>query len=80
MILVYWGWGYVVRSWMLQERSQNVGGMHGLYVIKSCLIAFAILVGLQGLSIAARSILILTGNKSLLSPRDLPPAENMEGA
>ena len=71
-ILVYWGWGYVVRSWMLQERSQNVGGMHGLYVIKSCLIAFAVLVGLQGLSIAARSILILTGNKTLLSPRDLP--------
>jgi TRAP-type mannitol/chloroaromatic compound transport system permease small subunit len=83
-VLVYWGWGYVVRSWLLQERSQNVGGMHGLYVIKSCLIAFAILVGLQGLSIAARSILILTGNKTLLSPRDLPsvenPAENMEGA
>ena len=76
-ILVYWGWGYVVRSWMLQERSQNVGGMHGLYVIKSCLIAFAVLVGLQGLSIAARSILILTGNRTLLSPRDLPPAENM---
>lgn len=79
-LLVYWGWGYVIRSWELQERSQNVGGMPGLFIVKSCLIGFAVLVGLQGLSMAARSVLILTGNAALLPARDLPPAENLEGA
>lgn len=71
-VVTIWGWEYVGRSWMLAERSSNVGGMPGLYYIKSCLLGFAWLVGLQGLAMAARSILVLTGNKHLLDPVDQP--------
>jgi TRAP-type mannitol/chloroaromatic compound transport system permease small subunit len=79
-VLIYWGWGYVVRSWELQERSQNVGGMYGLFLVKSCLIGFAIVVAFQGLSMAARSILILTGNRYLLPREEIEPAHLTEEA
>lgn len=62
-VLLWWSWGWVARSWALAERSTNVGGLPGLYVVKSCLIAFAILVGLQGLALAGRSVLVLAGRK-----------------
>jgi TRAP-type mannitol/chloroaromatic compound transport system permease small subunit len=70
-VLVWWSWGWVARSWALAERSSNVGGLPGLYLVKSCLVAFAVLVGLQGLALAARSVLVLLGRK--------PPAQPAEG-
>jgi TRAP-type mannitol/chloroaromatic compound transport system permease small subunit len=59
---------YVERSWKLQEGSANVGGMPGLFVLKSFIIVFTVLVGLQGLAWALRSILVLTGNEERLPP------------
>ncbi len=61
---------YVERSWRLWEGSANVGGMPGLFVLKSFILVFTVLVGAQGLAWAARSVLVLTGNESLL-PEDL---------
>lgn len=70
-VLVWWSWGWVARSWALAERSSNVGGLPAIYIVKSCLIAFAVLVGLQGLALAARSVLVLLGRR--------PPAELARG-
>jgi TRAP-type mannitol/chloroaromatic compound transport system permease small subunit len=59
---------YVARSWRLFEGSANVGGMPGLFILKSFILVFCAAVGLQGLAWAARSILVLAGREDLLPP------------
>ena len=63
-----WGFEYVERSWMLREGSPNPGGMPGLYVLKTFILVFAVLVALQGIAMALRSVLVLAGRESLLAP------------
>ena len=57
---------FVARAWSYNEASANVGGMPGLFVLKSFIIAFAALIALQGLAMAIRSILVLSGNEHLV--------------
>ncbi len=57
---------YVQRSWVLLEPSANPGGMPGLYILKSFILMFILLVGLQGLAMALRSVLVLAGRDDLL--------------
>lgn len=66
--VVLWAWSfeYVMRSWRLAEPSANPGGMPGLYVLKSFILIFVVLVLLQGLAMAARSVLVLAGREDLL--------------
>ena len=67
MIVVFlYALPYVERSWRLWEGSANVGGMPGLFVLKSFVLVFAVLCGLQGLAWAARSILVLAGREETL--------------
>jgi TRAP-type mannitol/chloroaromatic compound transport system permease small subunit len=63
-----YGWTFIARSWHLQESSANVGGMPGLFILKSFILIFCLLVGLQGLAWGARSILVLRGVEDLLPP------------
>jgi TRAP-type mannitol/chloroaromatic compound transport system permease small subunit len=65
-IVIYFGWPSVRRSWGFYEASGNIGGMPGLFVLKSFIIVFAVLVGLQGIAMALRAILVLTNNETLL--------------
>lgn len=67
---VLWAWGvpYVQRSWRLYEGSGNTGGMPGLFVLKSFLLVFAVLLALQGLAMIGRSILVLAGREESLPP------------
>lgn len=60
---------FVTRSWKYLEGSANVGGMPGLYVLKSFILVFAALLALQGLAVALRSILILSGREDLVPER-----------
>ncbi|MBF0679461.1 MAG: TRAP transporter small permease subunit [Devosia sp.] len=67
MIIV---WVYALpavrRSWGFYEASSNIGGMPGLFILKSFILVFAVLVALQGIAMAARSILVLAGKEDLL--------------
>lgn len=65
VVLVY-SLPFVQRSWRFMENSANVGGMPGLYVLKTFIIAFAVLVGLQGIAMLARSIMVLAGREDLV--------------
>lgn len=69
-VVLVWSWNFVLRSWQFHESSSNVGGLPGLYVLKSFVIVFAVAVGLQGIALALRSILVLAGQQALL-PADL---------
>lgn len=61
-----WGFEYVQRAWMLREGSENPGGMPGLYILKVFILVFVALVGLQGVAMALRSVLVLKGREDLL--------------
>ncbi|MFP7570416.1 TRAP transporter small permease subunit [Marivita sp. S2033] len=76
VVLVY-SWPFVARSWSYMEGSSNVGGMPGLYVLKSFIIVFAVLVALQGIAMALRATLVLADREDLL-PEHLryPPDED----
>jgi len=69
MIVVFvYGLPYVQRSWRIFEGSANIGGMPGLFILKTFIPVFTLLVGAQGLAMAARSILVLTGREDALPP------------
>jgi len=69
-----YSWNYVVRSWRLHEGSPNVGGMPGLYILKTFILIFVVLVALQGIAMVARSILVLRGQEHLLPQKLRYPA------
>jgi TRAP-type mannitol/chloroaromatic compound transport system permease small subunit len=69
MTWVY-GWPFVVRSWRIYEASPNVGGMPFYYLLKTFILGFAVLLALQGIAMALRSILVLAGQEDLL-PKSL---------
>ncbi len=63
VILVFaMGFGYVASSWSMLEESREAGGMPGLFMLKTVILVFCVLTGLQGLSLAARQVLALRGH------------------
>ncbi len=68
-IVYRYGMPFVARSWRIYEGSANVGGMPGLFILKSFILVFAALVALQGIAMALRSILVLADQEERLPPR-----------
>lgn len=66
VIVWLYGFEYVQRAWMLREGSANPGGMPGLYILKTFILSFVVLIGLQGIAMALRSVLVLKGREELL--------------
>jgi TRAP-type mannitol/chloroaromatic compound transport system permease small subunit len=66
VVITLYALPFVERSWRLQEGSANIGGMPGLFILKSFILVFTGLVTLQGLAVAARSVLVLGGREELL--------------
>lgn len=73
-VLLWFAWPYAATSILLLEGSAQSGGMPGLFVLKGIILAFGALMGLQGLAICARSVLVLAGHG------DLAPRPAIEGA
>ncbi len=65
-VVYAYSWNYIMRSWRLHEGSANVGGMPGLYILKSFILVFVVVILLQGIAMALRSILVLRGKEDLL--------------
>lgn len=49
----------VQRSWRLYEKSAEAGGLPGLFLLKTVILVFCVLLALQGISLALRSVLTL---------------------
>jgi TRAP-type mannitol/chloroaromatic compound transport system permease small subunit len=63
VVMVFWvTWPYVLSSWSRLEQSREAGGLPGLFLLKTVILVFGVLIGLQGLSLAGRSLLVLTGH------------------
>ena len=66
IVVATYGWPFVARSWRLYEGSANIGGMPGLFILKTFILVFCATIGLQGLAWICRSILVLNGREELL--------------
>ena len=63
---------YVQSSWRVLEGSKETSGIQGVFLLKSILLAFVVLVALQGLSLAIHSLLILGGRRQGSDTREIP--------
>jgi len=62
--IIWLAWPYVSNSWAIFEGSKETSGIHGVFLLKSVIIAFAVLVALQGISLAIHSLRILAGEEA----------------
>jgi TRAP-type mannitol/chloroaromatic compound transport system permease small subunit len=60
-LISFVAWGYVADSWMRLEESREAGGLPGLFLLKSIILVFCLLLGAQGVALSARAYLILRG-------------------
>lgn len=54
LVLLYWSWPSVVNSWKIFEGPISVGGIKGVFYLKSLISAFCILLIAQSVSILIR--------------------------
>jgi TRAP-type mannitol/chloroaromatic compound transport system permease small subunit len=67
LVLLYWSWPSVRNSWKILEGPISVGGIEAVFLMKSLIPAFCVLLVLQSLSLLIRLLL-------------LPPAKPGDGA
>lgn len=72
-VVIFVSYDYVLKSWLGLEESREAGGLPALFLLKSVIVMFCVLIGLQGLSLAARSYLVLVGHP------EFKPAEEETG-
>jgi len=63
-LLIFWtSFPYVMASWATLEGSPETSGIQARYIHKTAILAFAMMMALQGISIAIRSLLALGGDE-----------------
>jgi len=70
LVVLLYSQGFVTRSWMRLEGSSEAGGLPGLFILKTVIPAFCVLMLLQGASLLARSLLVLGGDESYARRED----------
>ena len=58
--IIWFSWPYVARSWAILERSRESSGLPLVFLLKTLIPLFALMLALQGLSQAIKSIAMLT--------------------
>lgn len=61
IFIFYQSWSYVAESWRLHESSPDAGGLPFVYLLKTNIILLCLLMPIQGLALALRSVLVLQG-------------------
>ena len=64
-VLAWFAFPFVVASWAILERSHETGGLPFVYLLKTLVLAFAILMGLQGIAQAIRAATVLMASPHL---------------
>jgi TRAP-type mannitol/chloroaromatic compound transport system permease small subunit len=60
-LVFYVAFPYVEASWAVHEGSRETSGIQGVYLLKSVILVFAVLLALQGLSTVIHALRILSG-------------------
>ncbi|MFQ5968781.1 MAG: TRAP transporter small permease subunit [Acidimicrobiia bacterium] len=64
--IIFWvALPYLILSWQRLEESREAGGLPGLFLWKTTMLMFCVLLALQGLAIVVRSTLVLTGHREV---------------
>ena len=61
LFIIFISWNYVSLSWSLLEGSRDAGGLPAVFLLKTTIPVMALLLMLQGIAQAMRSVLILRG-------------------
>lgn len=70
-VFIAWvGWDYVFESWNVMEGSREAGGIPGVYLLKTLIIAMPVLVLIQGLAWILRNGLFLAGVEAALPDQE----------
>jgi TRAP-type mannitol/chloroaromatic compound transport system permease small subunit len=67
-VVLHFSFGFVERSWTRLEGSAEAGGLPGLFLLKTVVPVACGLLILQGLSLAARCVLVLAGHEARVQP------------
>ena len=59
LVLLWFALPYVARSWTIMETSRETSGLPWVYLLKTLIPAFAVLMALQGVAQAIRSLSVL---------------------
>ncbi|MCW5694328.1 MAG: TRAP transporter small permease subunit [Pseudolabrys sp.] len=63
LLLLYLALPFAARSWAVLERSQETSGLPFVYLLKTLVPVFAVLMALQGIAQAIRSVSVLRGER-----------------
>ncbi len=64
-IVTWWlSWGYVANAWRVHEGSAELSGLPYIYLLKTVILIFVVLLTIQGVSLALKSLLTLAGQDS----------------
>jgi TRAP-type mannitol/chloroaromatic compound transport system permease small subunit len=55
LVLLWFAWPYVMRSWAILERSRETSGIPAVYLLKTLIPLFALMMALQGVAQAIRA-------------------------
>jgi len=61
LTIAWFAFPYTMNSWSILESSNESSGIPAIFILKSSILVFCILLILQGLSLAIRSLVIVTG-------------------
>lgn len=57
-------WDYVLTSWSIREQSSDAGGLPTLYLLKTLILLFVVLLALQGIAEIIRALSIIESEKN----------------
>jgi len=60
-LIAIYSFPYIANAWAVHEGSKETSGIQAVYLLKSVILIFTALVGLQGVSMALHSILVICG-------------------
>lgn len=67
-------WSYVAASWRILERSREASGIPGVFLLKTAIPVFGILMAAQGLVMILRALSVLSGRAEVRDRPIAPPA------
>ena len=66
-LITIYGWPYVSKSWAVLEGSKETSGIPAVFILKTAILFFAVLMALQGISLALKSYFRIRGKSMALS-------------
>lgn len=71
VLLWFYSWPYVVNSWNVYEGSKETSGIQAVFLLKTIVLVFVVLIALQGISLAIHSLGVLL-DKEAPGPKEEP--------